>query len=388
MEIILSAEESMLRDTIARYVEREYSFASRRQRIAMPDGFSRDTWRALAELGVLGATLSADDGGFGAGAMGTLVIAQELGRGLVVEPYFATVVLGAGVLQLAAAGERRQLLGQVAAGEVLLALAHGEPDSRYEPTSVATRATVTPAGFSLTGSKSVVIHGAAADQLIVSARTSGATADADGISLFLVERRDPALRIRCYPTVDGLRAADIAFDGLAIPHAALLGELGDAGPIIEHVLDRANAALCAEATGAMQSLFDRTVSYLRTRQQFGLPLARFQALQHRVADMAMHVEQARSMAYLAALHADGTDAAARGRMISAAKARICTAANFVGKQAVQLHGGVGMTDALDVSHYFRRLMTIERTLGDADYHVRRFSEANAQDELARRGQGR
>ena len=377
MELIFSAEETMLRDSIARYIEREYSFDARRRRMAAPEGFSRETWHALAELGVLGAAMPADIGGFGAGPMGTLIIAHECGRGLVLEPYFATVVLGAGAVQLAAATERQELLRRVASGEVLLAFAHGEPDSRYEASWVTTRATVTPAGFTLAGRKSVVIHGGVADQLIVSARTSGAPADADGISLFIVDRRNSAVRLRDYSTIDGLRAADVEFEDLRVPHDALLGEMGEAAPVIEHVLDRANAALCAEATGAMQSLFERTVSYLRTRQQFGLPLARFQALQHRVADMAMHVEQARSMAYLAALHADRTEAGPRGRMISAAKARVCRASSYVGKQAVQLHGGIGMTDALDVSHYFRRLTAIERTLGDEDYHVRRFAETSA-----------
>jgi alkylation response protein AidB-like acyl-CoA dehydrogenase len=375
VELNFSAEEAMLRDTISRYVEKEYSFEARKRRLALPDGFDRDTWRALAELGAIGAALPADDGGFGAGAMGTLIVAQALGRGLVVEPYLATAVLGAGCLELAASGAQRALLTRVASGELLLALAHAEPGSRYDAT-VATRAVMSGSGFVITGSKAVVLNGATADTLIVSARTSLADGDSDGVSLFLLNRTNPDVRVRGYRTVDGLQAADIEFTGVLVEHEALLGELGDATPVLAHVTDRANAALTAEATGAMQALLERTVTYLGTRQQFGLPLARFQALQHRVADMAMHVEQARSMAYLAALNVDRPDATLRARTVSAAKARVCSAANFVGKQAVQLHGGIGMTDALDVSHYFRRLTAIERTLGDEDYHIERFVEVS------------
>jgi len=363
----------MLRDTMARFIEREYSFEARRRRLALPEGFCRDTWRGLAELGALGAAMPSEAGGFGAGAMGTLIIAQACGRGLVVEPYLATVILGAGLIELAASPAHQALLGQVAEGGLLLAFAHSEPDAGSAP--AATRATETATGFSLTGRKSAVIHGATADTLVVSARTAAAAGDARGVSLFLVGRGDPGVDVRGYTTIDGLRAAEVTLQSVVVPRTALLGAFGEALPVIEHVLDRANAALCAEATGAMQCLLDRTVAYLRTRQQFGQPLARFQALQHRMADMAMHVEQARSMAYLAALQVDRADATARARTVSAAKARTCAAAGFVGKQAIQLHGGIGMTDALDVSHYFRRLTAIARSLGDEAFHVERFAAA-------------
>ena len=377
MELVFSAEEAMLGDTMSRFIEREYSFDARKRRLALPEGFCRDTWKSLAELGALAAALRAEVGGLGVGAMGTLIIAQACGRGLVVEPYLATVVLGAGLLELAAAPDHQALLGRVIEGGCLLAFAHSEPGSDVDLGVVASRATETATGFSLTGNKSFVIHGAAADTLIVSARTAGGAPGSQGTSLFVVERRDPALQIRDYKTIDGLRAADIVLNGVVVPRTALVGELGNAEPLIEHVIARANAALCAEAAGAMQSLLERTVTYLRTRQQFGQPLARFQALQHRVADMAMHVEQARSMAYLAALQVDRGDVAARERIVSAAKARICIAAGFVGKQAIQLHGGIGMTDALDVSHYFRRLTAITRTLGNEAYHLERFAAATA-----------
>ena len=375
MELVFNAEETMLRDTMSRFIEREYSFEARKRRLALPDGFCRDTWKGLAELGALAAALPVEAGGLGAGAMGTLIISEACGRGLIVEPYLATVVLGGGLLELAASSAHRPLLERLADGSCLLAFAHSEPESESDFGGITTRAMETRAGFSLSGRKSCVIHGATADTLIVSACVGGAAADSTRPSLFLVDRRDSALQLRGYRTIDGLQAADIAFDGVTVPRAALLGEPGEARPVIDHVIARANAALCAEATGAMQSLLERTVAYLRTRQQFGQPLARFQALQHRMADMAMHVEQARSMAYLAALQVDGVDATARERVVSAAKARVCIAAGFVGKQAIQLHGGIGMTDALDVSHYFRRLTAITRTLGDEALHLDRFAAA-------------
>lgn len=375
MELVFSAEEAMLGDTMSRFIEREYSFEARQRRLALPDGFCRDTWKSLAELGALAATLPVEAGGLGVGAMGTLIIAQACGRGLVIEPYLATVVLGAGLLELGATPAHQALLARVMEGSCLLAFAHSEPSSGDGNGAEATRATESATGYSLTGNKTFVIHGAAADTLIVSAHTAGAAPNAEGSSLFLVDRRDPALQVRGYRTIDGLQAADVVLNGVAVPRTALVGELGKAEPVIEHVIARANAALCAEATGAMQSLLERTVAYLRTRQQFGQPLARFQALQHRIADMAMHVEQARSMAYLAALQVDRADAAARERIVSAAKVRVCIAAGFVGKQAIQLHGGIGMTDALDVSHYFRRLTAIARTLGDEAFHLERFAAA-------------
>lgn len=375
MDLHFDPEQTMLRDSLRKYLDREYGFDARRERLAKPDGFCRATWAELADLGVLGAAIPAEDGGLGAGRLGTLIVGEAFGRALVVEPWLATVVLGGGLIELAGDGPHRGLLPEVADGRCLLAFAHVEPDSRHDLAQVATRAAADGTGFRLTGAKTVVLHGAAADRLIVSARVHGAVRDPEGLALFVVDRHAPGLAVRGYPTIDGLQAADVALDDVRVPAEAALGPPGRALPILEHALDRAGAALCAEAVGAMDALLARTVAYLRTRQQFGAPLAKFQALQHRVADVAIQLEQARSMAYLAALRADDPDARARQRFVAAARASVAESARFVGEQAVQLHGGIGMTDALDVSHYFRRLAMASRTFGDADWHVQRFLDA-------------
>jgi alkylation response protein AidB-like acyl-CoA dehydrogenase len=366
MELTFGPDETMLRDTVRRWLEREYTFESRRARMQEPDGFSRATWQQFAELGVLAATLPADAGGFDAGAIGTLVIMEAFGDALVVEPFLATVVLGAGALELAGSAEQRAQLAAVGEGTRLLAFAHDEAGMRYDAARVATTAEPAGADFVLRGRKSVVLHGASADALIVSARVR------DGLGLFLVERDAPGVRTERFVTPDGFAAADVTFDGARVAGANALGVPGSAGPVIEWLLDRATAAVCGEAIGVMDALLKRTISYLGTRQQFGMPLARFQALQHRIADVAIEVEQARSMALVAAQYARHEDANARRRHVSAAKARVGIAAKFVGEQAVQLHGGIGMTDELDVSHYFKRLTMIARTFGDADHHVGRY----------------
>lgn len=366
MELTFGPDETMLRDTVRRWLEKEYSFESRRARMQEPDGFSRATWQQFAELGVLAATLPSDAGGFDAGAIGTLVILEAFGAALVVEPFLGGIVLGAGAIELAGTAAQREQLAAVGEGHRLLAFAHDEPGMRYDVERVATTAEANGDEFVLTGEKSVVLGGASADAIVVSARVGG------GLGLFVVDRGTPGLRVRRYVTPDGLAAADVAFDGLRVPRAAALGTPGTAGDVVAALLDRATAAVCAEAIGVMDALLKRTISYLGTRQQFGMPLARFQALQHRVADVAIEVEQARSMALIAAQYARHADATTRMLHVSAAKARIGTAATFVGEQAIQLHGGIGMTDALDVSHYFKRLTMIARTFGDADHHVDRY----------------
>lgn len=367
MDLAFGPDETMLRDTVRRYVEKEYGFEARGRRMAEPGGFSRATWQEMAELGILAAALPAEHGGLGLGATGTLIVAEAFGQAMVVEPFVATVVLGASALEFGGTPAQRELLGAVAAGELLLAFAHDEPAMRYEYDAVTTRAAADRDGYVLHGRKAAVLHGASADRIVVTARV-----DDGAIAAFLVPRTTAGVAVRGYVTSDGLPAADVTLDGARVPRDARLG----AGPdLVERVLDRARAAACAEAAGAMDAMLRRTIAYLGTRQQFGQPLARFQALQHRVADMAIEAEQARSMALLAALHADDADAASRRRYVSAATARVAQAAKFVGEQAVQLHGGVGMTDALDVSHYFRRLTLLARAFGDAPYHLDRYLAA-------------
>jgi alkylation response protein AidB-like acyl-CoA dehydrogenase len=300
--------------------------------------------------------------------MGTLIVAEAFGHGLVVEPFVSSIVLGASALQLGGTAAQRELLAQVASGDLLLAFAHDEPAMRYEYDDVRTRAVRDADGYVLDGAKTAVLHGAAAHRIVVTARLDGT----GEIAAFLIARDTAGLSVRAGTTSDGLPVADLQLAGVRVPADARLDGGAD---LVERVLDRARAAACAEAAGVMDALVKRTIAYLGTRQQFGMPLARFQALQHRVADMAIEAEQARSMALVAAMHADDEDAALRRRYVSAATARMAMAAKFVAEQAVQLHGGIGMTDALDVSHYFRRLTLLARAYGDAPFQLDRYLAA-------------
>jgi alkylation response protein AidB-like acyl-CoA dehydrogenase len=304
-----------------------------------------------------------------------MIVMESFGRGLVVEPYLASIVLGGGLVALAGSdAQKKAVLPQVAAGKRLLAFAHGERQARYVLTDVETTARKQAHGWVLRGQKGVVLNGDSADTLVVSARTGGASRDSRGLGLFLVDAKAKGVGVRGYPTVDGLRAAEITLDDVHVDHDAALGDPGEAYPVIEHVVDRAIAALAAEAVGIMETLNAVTLDYLKTRKQFGVPIGSFQALQHRMADMVIEHEQAKSMAVLAALSADLEDAAARRRVISAAKVQIGKSGRFVGQQAIQLHGGIGMTDEYVAGHYFKRLTMIDQTFGDADHHLDRFAD--------------
>lgn len=366
MDIPLQSEQALLRDAVRRYVEREYGFEARARRIAEPDGFCRRTWQEMAELGFIAAGLPEDAGGLGSGALGTMIVAEAFGSALVVEPFLATAVLGAAAIELSVSVDRSPLLADLAAGRKLVAFAHAEETERLETVAIAERG-----GFTLDGRKFAALHATAADLIVVTARLEGA-----GTALFLVPGDAPGLELAGYRTPDGFPAADVTLRSVQVAAEARLDGPRDGGWLLERVIDRGNAALCAEAVGAMGALLGRTIAYLGNRHQFGAPLARFQALQHRVADMAMELEQARSMMLMAALHVDSTDDMERRRWVSAAKARVARAARFVGEQAVQLHGGVGMTDALDVSHYFRRLTIIGQSFGDETTHLERYLAAS------------
>ncbi|HWK48146.1 MAG TPA: acyl-CoA dehydrogenase family protein [Stellaceae bacterium] len=374
MDFTLSDEQRLIADSAERLIGDRYGFEERKRHMASPRGFSRELWATFAELGFLGVGLGEEHGGYG-GAMETAILLEAFGRGLVVEPYLSTVVLGAGLVQQAGDdAQRAAILPRVIAGELLLAFAQGERQSRYTLSNVATTARPVGAdGWRLDGHKAVVLGGDTADLLIVAARTAGAALDRDGISLFLVERTAPGVVVHGYPTVDGMRAADIAFTGVELPAHAVLGPVGGALPAIEHVVDRAIAGLCAEAVGAMQALNALTLDYLKTRKQFGQPLGSFQVLQHRMVDMTMAYEQAKSMAILAASHADEPDAAVRARIIAAAKVQIGKSGKFIGQQAVQQHGGIAITMEYAAGHYFKRLTTIDRSFGDVDHHLDRFA---------------
>ncbi len=372
-------EQQQFADALKRWIGRDYGFEQRRAIVASDKGVSDTAWATLAELGMTALPVPEAQGGFDGGAVDLFVVMRELGRGLVVEPYFATV-LGAHFLKLD--GKHAGLLEKVATGELKLACALGERQSRHELRDIATRAEASGGGWRLGGEKKAVIHGAEADVLVVSARSSGAQCEEAGISLFAVPRDTPGVHVSGYRTLDGLRAADVRFDGVEVPAAALLGQAGNGWNILEAGADHGAGLLCAEALGAMEALFDATLDYLKTRQQFGVPIGKFQALQHRMADMYIHLEQARSMALLAAVKLDGDDAVERRRVVSAAKYRVGQAARFIGQQAVQLHGGMGVTDELAAAHYFKRLSMIELTLGDRDHHLARFIAAPGFQEAA------
>jgi alkylation response protein AidB-like acyl-CoA dehydrogenase len=369
MDFDFKEEQLQFADALKRWIGRDYDFETRRAIVRSPEGVSGEAWNTLAELGMTALPVPEAQGGFDGGALDMFVVMRELGRGLVVEPYFATV-LGARFLQLG--GRHAGLLERVATGELKLASALGERQSRHDFADIATSARADGDDWVIDGEKKVVIHGAEAGMLIVSARTGGAQRDQAGVSLFVVPVDAPGVQVTGYRTLDGLRAADIRFAQVRVPASALVGAAGQGWEILDDALDYGATLLCAEALGAMEALFDTTLEYLKTRQQFGVPIGKFQALQHRMADMVIHLEQARSMALLAAVKFDSGDVAERRRVVSAAKYRIGQAARFIGQQAVQLHGGMGVTDELPASHYFKRLSTIELTLGDSDHHLARF----------------
>lgn len=369
MDFHYSEEQIALRDTLGRYIARDYSFEARRALAQSALGFSREHWRRFAELGLLALPFPEAYGGLNGSAIDTMLVMEAFGRGLVLEPYLATVVLAGHLLRDAAsAAQKEALLPAIGRGELLLALAHHEPGGRYETDRVRTSAVAAGPGWKLSGHKAVVLGGASADKLLVSAH-SGA-----GISLFLVEATAAGLGVRAYRTQDGGRAAEVRLEDVVVGPQALVGPEGGALPLIEHALDYGIAALCAEAVGIMAALDEATLDHLKTRRQFGQPIGRFQALQHRMAEMVIATEQARSMAMLAAVKADAADPAERRRALSAAKAYVGRQARFVGQQAVQLHGGMGVVEELNVSHYFKRLTMIDLTFGDADHHLGLFSD--------------
>jgi len=364
MDFAFKEEQQQFADALRRWVDKDYSFEARKRIIHSESGVSDEAWATLVELGMLALPVPEEQGGFNGSAADMMVVMQELGRGLVVEPYFATVL---GVQFLKLAGGQEGLLERVAAGELKLACALGEQQSRHALNDVL--ATDNAGAGRLSGRKTVVLHGGQAEAYIVSARSNGAQRDTGGISLYVVPRDAVGVQVTDYRTIDGQRAATIEFNNV---QGTLLGEQGKGWPILEAASDYGAALLCAEAIGAMDAIFAATLEYLKTRQQFGAPIGKFQALQHRMADMFIHLEQARSMAMLAAVKVGSGDGEERRRVVSAAKVRVGQAARFVGQQAVQLHGGMGVTDELPAAHYFKRLAMIEVTLGDADHHLERF----------------
>jgi alkylation response protein AidB-like acyl-CoA dehydrogenase len=373
MNFEFSEEQQQLHETVDRYLKEQYSFEKFRAVNASTAGWDKGIWAGLAELGVLALTVPAEHGGLGFGPLETLSVMDACGKSLLLEPFLSSAVIASALLRANVDAAAADLLTRMAGGSAIAVLAHYEPASRFESQWVSTRARKSGDAYALDGHKAVVMHAGAADTLLVSARTSGEPNDIKGVSLFRVPRDTKGLTLDSYPTIDGQRAADVYLKGVEVPAANRLGLEGEALLSIEAALDIGLAALCAEAVGVMQALVDATVTYVQSRQQFGVAIGRFQALQHRIADMLVHLEQARSMSYLAALRCDDDNLLERRRALSAAKALIGQSARFVGQQAVQLHGGMGMTDELIVSHYFKRLTAAELTFGDSDTHLQRYA---------------
>jgi alkylation response protein AidB-like acyl-CoA dehydrogenase len=365
MDFTFTDEQQQLADALRRYLDKQYGFDARQAIVRSDAGVSAEHWRAFADLGLTALPVPDAHGGFNGSAVDMLIVMQELGRGLVVEPYWATAV-GIEALRLAGTGDGddAQCLERAATGEIKLAVAFHEPDARYDLFDVATLAKETAGQYVLTGRKSIVQHGAQADYWIVPARLAGE------LELFVVSRDAAHAEVAEYRTIDGQRAATLTFADT--PARRLGGEHAGAATL-ERIADYGIVLLCAEAIGAMDALNHATLEYTKTRQQFGVPIARFQALQHRMVEMLIHAEQARSLAYLAAVRYASDDANERRRAVSAAKVRIGQAARFVGQQAVQLHGGMGVTNEVAAAHWFKRLAIIETTLGDVDHHLARFA---------------
>lgn len=377
MDFNYTEEQQLLKDSVEKFLEKNYSFPARRQIVDSKQGFSPTAWEGFASLGLLGLPIPPEYDGFGGSAVDTMLVMEAFGKHLVVEPYLSTVVIGASTIVLAGSqAQRKILLPGIVNGTLKLALAHGEPGSRHALNRVETTARQEGGYWVINGRKSVVLHGAVADLLIVSARTSGDSSDTHGISLFFVNPAEEGVSGREYPTYDGMRAAEVELSNVHINSDSLIGVIDQASPLLDLVVDRALAALCAEAVGCMDALNGVTLEYLKTRQQFGVPIGKFQVLQHRLVDMLIQYEQAKSMACLAAVKVDSPDAVERRRALSAAKELIGRAGRYIGQQAIQLHGGMGMTDELITGHYFKRLTAIDTLFGDSDHHLARFAAAS------------
>ncbi len=373
MDFSFTEEQTLLRNTVQRFIEDNYDFDTRCKIVASEDGWRPDYWQQLAELGVLAVPFEEEHGGLGYGPIETMVIMEEMGRGLVVEPYLPTVVIGGGFLRHGGSDtQKAELIPAIAGGELKLAFAYAEPQGRYNLADLTTTAKADGDGFVLNGYKAVVIGGPMADKLIVTARTSGDQRDEDGVSVFIVDAGADGVGRRDYPTVDGLRASEVTFENVKLGADAVIGEVGKALPLVEKVVDEAIAALAAEAMGAMKVLNDATVEYCKTRKQFGVPIGSFQVLQHRMVDMFMEHEQSVSMTYMVNLKINEDDVE-RKKAASAAKVQIGKSGRFVGQNAIQLHGGMGMTDELNVGHYFKRLTMIDSMFGNVDHHLKRYA---------------
>ncbi len=377
MDFSFTSEQDMLRDTVAKLVAQQYDFDTRRKVAKSDAGWRPEMWAQFAELGLLGAAFSEAEGGFGSGPIEAMIVMEEFGKGLVIEPYLQTVVIGGNFLRHGGTdAQKEELIPSLIGGETIFAFAYSEPKSRYDLHDVSTTAKKDGAGYVLNGHKAVVLGAPFATHLIITARTSGGQRDTGGVSVFIVPKGAKGVTTRDYPTVDGLRASEVYFENVAVGAEALVGAADNGLALTEKVVDNAIAALCAEAVGCFKVLNEATISYAKQRKQFGQPIANFQVLQHRMVDMFMAAEQAASMTFMVTLKLDEADKA-RKMAASAAKVQIGKAGKLISQDAVQIHGGMGMTDELNVGHFFKRVTMIESQFGNTDWHLRRYTELSA-----------
>ena len=372
MDFSFNEEQTLLRNTIQSFIQDNYDFDKRTEIVKSEEGMKIENWKLFSDLGLLGIPFSEDDGGLGFGPVELMIVAEEFGKGLVVEPYIQTIVTCGGFLKRASEKQRHEHIPKIISGEDIWAFAYAEPQGRYNLDDLTTKASKEGDNYILNGYKCVVSAAPWSKKLIVSARTSGDQRDEEGISLFILDKDSSGISLRDYPTVDGSRASEITLEDVKVSSDNLIGEEGKASKLIEQVVDESIAAVCAEAIGAMGVLNEATVEYCKTRKQFGQPIGKFQVLQHRMVDMFMQYEQSVSMTYMVnlKLHEEYSE---RRKAASGAKVQICKAAKFIGQSAIQLHGGMGMTDELNVGHYFKRLSMIESLFGNIDHHLKKYA---------------
>ena len=378
MSILFTDDQQMLRDTVSGFLADRYGFETRQSAVRSEVGWQPRIWTALAEeLGLFGAPFAEQLGGFGGGAVENMIVMEAFGKALVIEPYLGTVVIADGFLKYGGHPDAVQLSGQIVAGRLICAFAYAEPQGRYDLANLTTSARKRDGEWTLNGRKSVVIGAPWATHLVVTARTAGSQKDLSGISVFLVEKASPGISSVDYPTIDGTRASDIVFENVRLPDGCLIAPEDEALPLIERVVDEAIAACCAEACGVMHMLYTDTIDYTRQRRQFGVPIASFQVLQHRMVDMFIHLGKSLAMTTMATRMLDAPDRE-RALAVSSAKVQIGQACRFVGQNAVQLHGGIGITDELRLSHAFKRATVLEHQFGSVDHHLARFEALSDQ----------
>ncbi|MEC8060165.1 MAG: acyl-CoA dehydrogenase family protein [Pseudomonadota bacterium] len=373
MDFSFTEEQTLLQESVSRFMQNDYGFEARQKNASTEQGFSAENWQTFAELGWLGVPFSEADGGFGGGAIETALMSEQFGRGLLIEPFLATVILAGGAIKHGGSEEQKsQYLPGIIDGSKQAALAFVEPQARFNIADITTTATADGDGYVLNGYKAVVLNGPQADFLVVSARTSGEQRDEDGVSLFVMDAATAGISRRDYPTVDAFRASEITFENVKIGADSLIGEAGKGLPILQQAIDDGVLSVGAEAVGCMEVLYKDTVEYCKQREQFGQPIGKFQVLQHRMVDMFMEHEQSKSLMFMAAMRmAEGYGAEAQ-KAVSAFKVQVGKSGKFVGQNAVQLHGGMGMTEELNIGHYFKRLTIIDTLFGNVDFHLQRF----------------